>query len=89
MGYFHHENLNAYKFMLEAAVDVDGLLRFRGDAWLRDQVLRSTRSAVLNITEERSRGGQAGKNHHRIALGSAAEACAAPDLLGRTAKRVV
>ena len=36
----------------------------------------------LRIATGRSRGGDAGRNHYRIAAGSAAEACAALDLVG-------
>ena len=43
--------------------------------------MRSSGSVVLNIAEGRARGGDAARNHYRIALGSAAEACAALDIL--------
>ena len=43
--------------------------------------MRAAQSAALNIAEGRARGGDAGRNHYRIALGSAAEACAALDLV--------
>ena len=52
-----------------------------GKPKLRDQLERASRSAALNIAEGRARGGRAGKNHYRIARGSAAESCAALDLL--------
>jgi len=59
-----------------------GRLRFaRGDADLRDQAARASRSSVLHIAEGCSRGGKAEKNHYRIALGSAAETCAVLDIV--------
>ena len=57
----------------------------RGFASLKDQALRAAQSVVMNIAEGRGRGGDAGRNHYRIALGSAAETCAALDLLGSAA----
>jgi hypothetical protein len=36
----------------------------------------------LNLAGGRARGGNDGRNHFRIATGSAAEACACPDLIG-------
>ncbi len=53
----------------------------RGRASLKDQGCRAADSIVLNIAEGRGRGGGAGKNHFRIALGSAAELSAVLDLL--------
>ncbi len=35
--------------------------------------MRAAQSVALNVAEGRSRGGDAGRNHYRIALGSAAE----------------
>ena len=81
MHYFDHEKLDAYKVALEVARWVNAAEFPRGWAWLRDQVLRSSGSCVLNIAEGRARGGDAGRNHYRIALGSAAETCAALDIL--------
>lgn len=79
---FDHENLDAYKLALEVA-RACALLRIpAGRAHLRDQLRRAADSVVLNIAEGRARGGDAGRNHYRIAAGSAAEACAALDLLG-------
>ena len=80
MSYFDHERLDVYRLAVEVARAV-GRARFpRGEADLRDQAVRASRSVVLNIAEGRGRGGGAGKNHYRIALGSAAETCAALDL---------
>ncbi len=53
-----------------------------GRSHLRDQLQRAADSVVLNVAEGRARGGDAGRNHFRIAAGSAAEACAALDLVG-------
>ena len=53
----------------------------RGDADLKDQGVRCSGSTVLNIAEGRAHGGKAEQNHYRIALGSAAEACAVLDVV--------
>ena len=61
----------------------DGFPRWqplRGKASLKEQGCRAADSVVLNIAEGRARGGGAGENHFRIALGSAAEVCAVLDL---------
>lgn len=80
MAYFRHERLDVYQLALAVARQV-GAARFpRGEADLRDQAVRASRSVVLNIAEGCSRGGAAGRNHFRIAAGSAAETCAALDL---------
>jgi len=47
---------------------------------LADQAVRSAQSIAVNIAEG-SRGGQAGRNHYRIAMGSAAELCTVLDLV--------
>jgi four helix bundle protein len=78
--YFDHEQLIAYQLAVEVARTVASARFPRGEADLRDQALRASRSVVLNIAEGRARGGGAGKNHYRIALGSAAETCAVFDL---------
>lgn len=80
MSYFDHERLDAYKLAVEVARAVATAHFSRGDADLRDQAVRSSRSVVLNIAEGRARGGGAARHHYRIALGSAAETCAALDL---------
>ena len=79
---FDYENLDCYRLAREVALWVHKA-RFPADAKdLRDQALRSSRSVPLNIAEGSARGGAAGRNHYRIALGSAAETCAALDLIG-------
>ena len=80
MSYFDHERLDAYKVATDAARAVAAMRFPRGEADLREQAVRASRSVVLNIAEGCSRGGGAAKNHYRIALGSAAETCAALDL---------
>lgn len=52
-----------------------------GTAHLRDQGTRAADSVVLNIAEGLSRGGKPGRNHLRIAQGSAGEALAVLDLV--------
>ncbi len=79
---FDHENLDAYKLALEVAKSCSALRIPAGRSHLRDQLQRAADSVVLNIAEGRARGGDAGRNHFRIAAGSAAETCAALDLIG-------
>jgi len=79
---FDHENLDVYRLALEVARACIGLRIPTGRSHLSDQILRAADSTVLNIAEGRARGGDAGRNHYRIALGSAAEACAGLDLVG-------
>ena len=78
---FDHENLDVYKLALEVARSCAVLRIPTGRTHLRDQLQRAADSVVLNIAEGRARGGDAGRNHYRIAAGSA-EACAALDLVG-------
>ena len=82
---FDHENLDVYKLALDVATACAVLRLPVGRAHLRDQLQRAVDSVVLNIAEGRARGGDAGRNHYRIAAGSAAEACAALDLVGSPA----
>jgi four helix bundle protein len=77
---FDHEMLDVYRLTLEVMRWLNEAEFPRGHGWLREQVLRSCGSVVLNIAEGRSRGGDAGRNHYRVALGSAAETCAALDI---------
>jgi len=79
---FDHENLDVYKLALEVAKACAALRIPPGRSHLRDQLQRAADSVVLNIAEGRARGGDAGRNHFRIAAGSAAESCAALDLIG-------
>ena len=78
---FDHENLDVYRLALEVAREIAGWQAPRGWASLYDQAVRASASVVLNIAEGRARGGPAGRNHYRIAHGSAAETCSALDLL--------
>lgn len=79
---FDHENLDVYRLALEVSRACVALRIPTGRSHLRDPILRAADSTVLHIAEGRARGGDAGRNHYRIALGSAAEACAALDLVG-------
>ena len=89
--HFSHEQLDCYRLAVEVARWMRKAQFARGDADLRDQGVRSSSSAVLNIAEGRARGGKAEKNHYRIAHGSAAEACSVLDVVdiegGQTQQR--
>lgn len=63
---------------------VRGLRWPTGTTHLRDQATRAADSVVLNLAEgwERGRHTNAGKNHFRIAKGSAGEVFACLDILG-------
>ena len=77
---FPHEQLDCYRLAVEVARWM-GRAKFPpGCADLADQGRRAARSVPLNIAEA-ARQGQAGANHFRIALGSAAETCAVLDLV--------
>ena len=78
---FRHEKMDCYRLALEVALWARSQEFQRGDAELKNQMTRASSSVVLNIAEGRSRSGKAGLNHYRIAYGSAAETCAALDLL--------
>ena len=78
---FSHEQLDVYRLALEIARWFPSVQVPRGRASLKEQGCRAADSGVLNIAEGRARGGGAGKNHYRIALGSAAEVCAVLDLV--------
>ncbi len=78
---FAHEHLDVYRVALEVARWFPTVTVPRGRASLKEQGCRAADSVVLNIAEGRARGGGAGKNHFRIALGSAAEVCAVLDLV--------
>ena len=77
---FPHERLDCYRL----AVGVARWTLARrfpprcGD--LADQSARAAASIPLNIAEA-CRGGAAGKNHYRIAMGSAGERCAVLDVV--------
>jgi four helix bundle protein len=80
--YFAHERLLADPLAAEVARWLVQEARFpHGAASLKDQAVRAAPSVALNVAEGRARGGDAGRNHYRVALGSAAEACAALDLM--------
>ena len=80
--YFDHENLLAYQLARDVARWVLLDARFpAGCASLREQAVRAAQSGALNIAEGRSQTGNVRLNHYRIAAGSAAEVCAALDLV--------
>ena len=78
---FDHEGLDCYRMALEVARWFKDTRFPRGDAKLKDQGIRASRSVVLNIAEGRSKEGPAGANSYRIARGEAAETCAVLDLV--------
>lgn len=78
---FAHEKLDCYRLAVEVARWMRKAQFPRGAADLKDHGVRSSNSAALNIAEGKARGGNAEKNHYRIAHGSAAEACAVLDVV--------
>lgn len=71
---FPHERLDAYHAAVELARRVRSLRWPARSTSIRDQAVRAAASVVLNIAEGVGRGpGDARKNFHRMALGSAAE----------------
>lgn len=77
---FPHEALDCYQLAVTIAkwVLAQKFPPRCGD--LHDQAARAATSIPLNIAEA-CRGGAAGKNHFRIALGSAGELCAVLDIV--------
>ena len=78
---FSHERLHAYQVALEAARAIRAMSWPRGEGPLGDQARRASSSVVLNIAEGKMLTGKAQLHHFRIAIGSAAEACAVLDLV--------
>jgi four helix bundle protein len=77
---FPHQNLDCYKLSVGVARWVQAQRFPPRCTDLADQATRAAQSIVLNIAEGVGRGGPAGRNHFRIALGSAAELSAILDL---------
>ncbi len=78
--HFDHETLEVYRLLASVARWYLNARSPRASAKLKAQGLEASQSAALNTAEGRGRAGQARRNHYEIALGSAAEACAALDL---------
>ena len=78
---FSHETLIVYQLLAQVARWMAGARFPRGTAKLRSQAMDAAQSAALNTAEGRARSGLARRNHYEIALGSAAEACSALDLV--------
>ena len=79
---FDYESLDMYRLAVRVARWMRSTTWPAGTAKLRDQGTRAADSVVLNIAEGRMRGGvRAGRNHYRIALGSAGEAAAVLDII--------
>ncbi len=79
--YFAHETLDAYRIALEVARWAARVSLPSRRRHLRSQLLRAADSVVLNIAEGHSQTGDSRRNHYRIAKASAAEVCAALDLV--------
>ena len=81
---FLFENLDLYKLAVAVCRRIRSLNWPSGTTHLRDQATRAADSVVLNIAEGWGRGHRtpAGRNHLRIALGSAGEVFAVVDILG-------
>jgi four helix bundle protein len=80
---FTFESLDVYKVSISVNRRLARLRWPAGRSHLRDQALRASDSIVLNLAEGWARGrhSKAGKNHFRIARGSAGEVLAVADLL--------
>ena len=78
---FPHESLDCYQLSVGIARWIAATRFPARQTDLADQAIRAAQSIPLNIAEGHARAGQAGRNHFRIALGSAAELCAVLDLV--------
>ncbi len=79
--HFDHETLECYRLLAGVARWYLGARFPRGASRLKAHGVDAAQSAALNTAEGRGRAGQARRNHYEIALASAAEACAALDLV--------
>ena len=79
--HFAHETLDAYRLAVEVARWVASVRFPRGSSGLKKQALDASQSVVLNIAEGRARSGDSRQYHYNVAHGSAAETCAALDLI--------
>jgi len=79
---FTFEGLDVYRLAVEVARWMRRSSWPTGTAHLKDQGIRAADSTVLNIAEGHSRGGKPGRNHYRVAQGSAGEALAVLDIAG-------
>ena len=82
-GFFWHERLDVYRAALELSGWVHRISPHipRGRANLRDNLVRSSDSVVLNIAEGAAVPGKVGRNHYRVALRESAECHACFQLL--------
>ena len=87
-NYFPFEGLDVYKLAVSVNRRVAALSWPTGRSHLKDQAIRSADSMVLNLAEgwERGRDRNAGKNHFRVAKGSAGELFAVLDILNADAE---
>ena len=82
MTYAHrYEQLDVYKLSVQVARWIRASRWPRGEASLKDQCWRASQSIVLNISEGYGVGGARGRQHFRVATGSACEVCSALDLI--------
>ncbi len=80
--YFGHERLDVYQLAVEVARWAARQAIPAARKHLRDQLLRSVDSVVLNIAEGAGHPpGEQRRHHLRIAAASAAEVCAVLDLV--------
>ena len=82
-NYFGFERLDVYVMSVAINQEVAAMAWPTGRSHLKDQAIRAVDSLVLNIAEGFSRGHKtgAGRNHFRIAHGSAGEVFAVFDIL--------
>ena len=82
-NYFPFEQLDVYKLSVSCSRRVRRITWPGNCADLKDQAFRASASMTLNLAEgwERGRTTNAGRNHFRIAKGSAGETFAVLDIL--------
>jgi len=82
-SYFPFEQTDVYRLAKSVNERISTMRWPSGRSHVRDQCLRASDSACLNLAGGwgRARGSKASKNHFRIACGSAGEAFACLDLV--------
>ena len=78
---FPHESLRCYQLAKQVTQWLQAQTWPRGMSHLRDQAVRASSSALLNMAEGCGHTGKSRRHHFDIAFGSLAETCAVLDIV--------